>query len=84
MNLKVSDQVKAEVMQYDPHFQYICQTFARIGVSIRGCVISSKTHVTILCPCICGMEETVLQDMADKLIKIGGCYGMEINVEKQK
>ena len=25
--------------------------------------------------------EMVLQDMIDKLIEIGGCYGMEMNVE---
>jgi len=29
-------------------------------------------------------EEKVLQDMIGKLIEIGRCYGMEINVEKQK
>ena len=29
-------------------------------------------------------EEKVLQDMIDKLIEIGGCYGMEMNVEKTK
>ena len=29
-------------------------------------------------------EEKVLQDMIDKLIEIGRCYGMEMNVEKQK
>ena len=29
-------------------------------------------------------EETVLQGMIDKLIKIGRCYGMEMNVEKTK
>ena len=29
-------------------------------------------------------EEKVLQDMFDKLIEIGGCYGMEMNVEKNK
>jgi hypothetical protein len=28
-------------------------------------------------------EEKELQDMTDKLIKIGRCYGMEINVEKK-
>jgi hypothetical protein len=26
----------------------------------------------------------VLQDIIDKLIEIGGCYGMEMNVEKIK
>ena len=29
-------------------------------------------------------EEKVLRDMIDKLIEIGRCYGMEINVEKTK
>ena len=29
-------------------------------------------------------EETVLQGMIDKLIQIGKCYGMEMNVEKTK
>ena len=29
-------------------------------------------------------EEKVLQGMIDKLIEIGRCYGMEINVEKTK
>ena len=29
-------------------------------------------------------EEKVLQDMTDKLIEIGGCYGMEMNAEKTK
>jgi hypothetical protein len=29
-------------------------------------------------------EEKVLQDMMDKLIEIGRCYGMEMNVEKKQ
>jgi hypothetical protein len=29
-------------------------------------------------------EETVLQGMIDKLIEIERCYGMEMNVEKNK
>jgi len=29
-------------------------------------------------------EETVQQGMIDKLIEIGSCYGMEMNVEKTK
>jgi hypothetical protein len=29
-------------------------------------------------------EEMVLQDMIDKLIEIGRCYGMEMNVVKTK
>jgi hypothetical protein len=30
------------------------------------------------------MEEKVLQDMIDKLIETGRCYGMEMNVEETK
>jgi len=29
-------------------------------------------------------EEKVLQDMIDKVIEVGRCYGTEINVEKNK
>jgi hypothetical protein len=29
-------------------------------------------------------EEKVIQDMIDKLIEIGRCYGMEMNMEKTK
>jgi hypothetical protein len=29
-------------------------------------------------------EETVLQDIIDRLIEIGGCFGMEMDVEKNK
>ena len=29
-------------------------------------------------------EETVLQDIMDKLIETGRCYGMEMNVEKNR
>jgi len=29
-------------------------------------------------------EKKMLQDMIDKLIEIGRCYGMEMNVEKIK
>jgi hypothetical protein len=35
-------------------------------------------------PVLLAKEENVLQDMIDKLIEIGGCYGMEMNVEKTK
>jgi hypothetical protein len=33
---------------------------------------------------ILAKKEKVLQDMIDKLIEIGRCYGMEMNVEKTK
>jgi len=29
-------------------------------------------------------EEKVIQEMFDKPIEIGGCYGIEMNVEKTK
>ena len=29
-------------------------------------------------------EETMLQGMFDRLIEIGGCYGMQMNMEKSK
>jgi hypothetical protein len=29
-------------------------------------------------------EEMVLQDMIDKVIEVGRCYGMEVNVEQTK
>ena len=29
-------------------------------------------------------EERVLQDMIDKVIETGGCYGLQMNVEKNK
>jgi hypothetical protein len=31
---------------------------------------------------ILAREETVLQGMVDRLIEIGRCYGIEMNVEK--
>jgi hypothetical protein len=37
-----------------------------------------------LCVPLLAKEEKVLQDMIDKLIEIGRCYGMEMNVEKTK
>jgi len=33
---------------------------------------------------IMAKEETVLQGMIDKLIEIGKCYGMDMNVGKKK
>ena len=35
-------------------------------------------------PVFLAKKETVLQDMIGKIIEIGGCYGMEMNVEKTK
>jgi hypothetical protein len=29
-------------------------------------------------------EQTVLQNMTDRLTEIGGCYGMEMNMERAR
>ena len=54
-----------------------------LGVfNIGGQIIQTVKYAVDLV--LMGKEETVLQGMIDKLIKIGSCYGMEMNVEKQK
>ena len=49
---------------------------------IGGQIIHTVKYVDDLV--LLAKEEKVLQDMIDKLIEIGRCYGMEINVEKTK
>jgi hypothetical protein len=49
---------------------------------IRGQIIKTVKYVDELV--LLAKEEMVLQDMIDKLIEIGRCYGMGINVEKTK
>ena len=49
---------------------------------IGGKIIHTVKYVDDLV--LMAKEERVLQDMIDKLIEIGRCYGMEINVEKTK
>jgi hypothetical protein len=46
---------------------------------IGGQIIKTVKYVDDLVLMV--KEETVLQGMIDKLIEIGGCYGMEMNVE---
>ena len=48
---------------------------------VGGQIIQTVKYADDLVPM--AKEETVLQDMIDKLIEIGRCYGMEMNVEKQ-
>ena len=48
---------------------------------IRGQIIHNVKYTDELV--LLSKEEKVLQEMIDKLIEIGGCYGMERNVEKQ-
>ena len=50
--------------------------------SIGGQIIQTVKYADDLV--LMAKEETVLQGMIDKLIEIGRCYGMEINVEKTK
>ena len=51
-------------------------------------LINVKNSILIFCIKLWGTliakEEAVLQGMIDKLIEIGSCYGIEMNVEKQK
>ena len=50
--------------------------------NIGGQIIQTVKYADDLV--LMGMAETVLQGMIDKLIEIGSCYGMEMNVEKTK
>ena len=51
-------------------------------------LINVKNSILIFCIKLWGTliakEEAVLQGMIDKLIEIGSCYGIEMNVEKTK
>jgi len=49
---------------------------------IGGQIIHTAKHADDLV--LLSKEEKVLLDMIDKLIEIGGCYGMEMNVENTK
>jgi len=49
---------------------------------IRGQIMHTVKYADELV--LLAKEETVLQDMFYKLIEIGRCYGMEMNVEKTK
>jgi hypothetical protein len=51
-------------------------------LKIRGQIINTMKHADDLV--LLAKEDTVLQDMTDKLIEIVRCYGMEINVKKTK
>jgi ribosomal protein RSM22 (predicted rRNA methylase) len=52
------------------------------GFKIGGQIIHTVKYVDDLV--LLAEEEKMLQDMIDKLIEIGRCYGMEMNVEKTK
>jgi len=49
---------------------------------IGGKIIHTVKYADVLV--LLAKEEKVLQDMTDKLIEIGRCYGVEMNVEKTK
>jgi hypothetical protein len=56
---------------------------ARVGdLKIGGHIIDTVKYADDLV--LLAKEEKVLQDIIDTLIEIGRCYGMKINVEKQK
>jgi hypothetical protein len=50
--------------------------------NIGGQIIQTVKYAVDLA--LISKEETVLQSMIDKLIEIGRCYGMEMNVDKTK
>jgi len=52
------------------------------GFKIGGQIIHAVKYAVDLV--LLAKEEKMLQDMIDKLIENGRCYGMEMNVEKQK
>ena len=52
------------------------------GFKIGGQIIHTVKYADDLV--LLAKEEKVLQGMIDKLIEIGRCYGMEMNVEKKK
>ena len=52
------------------------------GFKIGGQIIHTVKYAD--CLVLLAKEEKVLQDMSDKLIEIGGCYRMEINVGGKK
>ena len=49
-----------------------------------GALVSSQTVKYADDLVLMAKEEKVLQDMIDKLIEIGSCYGMETNVGKKQ
>jgi hypothetical protein len=51
-------------------------------LKIGGQIINTVKYADDLV--LLAKEETVLQDIIDKLIEIGRCYGIEMNVEKTK
>jgi len=58
-------------------------SLGRVGrLQIGGQIIHTVKYADDLV--LLAKEENVLQDMIDKLIEIGRCYGMEMNVQKTK
>ena len=49
-----------------------------------ACLHTNKSRSYLNHLVLMAKEETVLPGMIDKLIEIGSCYGMEMNVEKTK
>ena len=68
--------------------QYTANTFTKEALEglgdfkIGGQIIHTVKYADDLV--VLAKEEKMLQDMIDKLIEIGRCYGMELNVEKTK
>jgi hypothetical protein len=69
-------------------FNFYCKYLANDALEgfgdfkIGGQVIRTVKYADELV--LLAKEETVLQDMTERLFEIGRCYGMEMNVEKTK
>jgi hypothetical protein len=53
-----------------------------LEINVGGQIIQTVKYADDLV--LMAKEETVLQGMIDKLMEIGRCYGMEMNVDKTK
>jgi hypothetical protein len=54
------------------------------GGSSRVLRLHNRRTSNLYCEILLAKEETVLQGMINRLIEIGRCYGIEMNVEKTK
>ena len=83
-------------MSFSPNYRLCIKLFIRLTISkyltkealeglgdfkICGQIIHTVKYADDLV--LLAKEEKVLQDMIDKLIEIGRCYGMVMNVEKK-
>jgi len=87
-SVKIGRGVRQECCLSPVLFNLYSECFTKEGLEgfedfkIGGQIIQTVKYADDLV--LLAKEEKVLQDMIDKLIEIGRCYGMEMNVEKTK